>query len=241
KWADEDEVDGSAMKFSSRSAVAKSGPLSNNPQAQQELIQDALHWCVEVRAADDFELALSILAVAESVSRKLASTDAAYKAVQTVIKETKERQKEFKAAEAARMVLGKEPDDAKANLAVGRYACLVKGDWNAGLPNLAKGEDATLKVLAEKELAVPGDAAAQVALGDAWWDYGSKDSGRNKLLALRRAGHWYREALPQLSGLIKTRVEQRLPQIPEPVDVPGLGPIRKTVQVSARTYLDPAF
>src|SRR5262249_41560232 len=74
----------------------------------------------------------------------------------------------------------------------------------------------------------------------AWWDYGSKDTGRNKSPALRRAGHWYREALPQLGGLNKARVEQRLPQIPEPVDVPGLGPVRKTVQVSARTYLDPA-
>ena len=29
------------------------------------------------------------------------------------------------------------PDDAQANGVVGRFRCLVKGDWNSGLPLLA--------------------------------------------------------------------------------------------------------
>lgn len=239
QWTAEYDVDGLALRFRALSTIAKSAPVLTSPQAQHELIQDALHWSVEVRATDDFELALNILAIAETVSRKLASTDPGAKAVQTVVRETRERQKEFQEAEAARAMLEKEPDNAKASFAIGRYLCLSKGDWTAGLSYLAKGDDAGLKALAEQELQVAADTTSQLALADAWWDYGSKETGRNKLSTLRRAAHWYREALPQLSGLAKTRVDQRLSQIPEPVDVPGLGPIRKTVQVSARTYLDP--
>ena len=44
------------------------------------------------------------------------------------------------------------PDDPQANLALGRYRCFAKGDWEAGLPLLAKSGDAALASLAKKAL-----------------------------------------------------------------------------------------
>ncbi len=41
--------------------------------------------------------------------------------------------------------------DPSANLAVGWYLCLVRGDWKTGLPYLAKGSDEMLKTPAETE------------------------------------------------------------------------------------------
>ena len=46
-------------------------------------------------------------------------------------------------------MLKKTPDDPKANEAVGRYNCFLKGDWQEGLPQLAAGADGQLKQLAE--------------------------------------------------------------------------------------------
>ena len=44
------------------------------------------------------------------------------------------------------------PDDATANLALGKYACFTKGQWEQGFAHLAKGNDSTLAELANKSL-----------------------------------------------------------------------------------------
>jgi hypothetical protein len=95
--------------------------------------------------------------------------------------------------------LTERPDDPEANLAVGKYKCLAKGDWESGLPMLAKGSDGTLKALAAKDIAGAASSDEQASLGDAWWNV-SKD----------RAGFWYAMALPGLSGLEKDRVAKRV-------------------------------
>ncbi len=49
---------------------------------------------------------------------------------------------------------------------MGTFFCLLKGDWEKGLPMLAKGSDAALKKLAEQELAKPAEAPKESWLGD---------------------------------------------------------------------------
>ena len=41
-----------------------------------------------------------------------------------------------KEAKESLATLEKEPADPKANLAVGRYLCFFKGNWDQGLPKL---------------------------------------------------------------------------------------------------------
>src|SRR6185312_914073 len=66
----------------------------------------------------------------------------------------------------AATTLADNPDDAAANLLVGRHLCFVTEDWEQGLPMLAKSSDATLKDLAAKSLAAT-EPTAMVELGDA--------------------------------------------------------------------------
>src|SRR5439155_8519655 len=66
--------------------------------------------------------------------------------------ELAELQREYESTKVAIAALKKQPDDPAANLAVGKYLCLSKGDWLDGLPYLAKSGDATLKELAVLDL-----------------------------------------------------------------------------------------
>ena len=77
-------------------------------------------------------------------------------------------------------------DDPAANLKVGRYYCLVRGEWDKGLPLLAKGNDPQLKELADAELRQPTIAADQLKLAEGWWQVGEEDSARQKAAAPRR-------------------------------------------------------
>ncbi len=121
------------------------------------------------------------------------------------------RQKEWEAIEVAAEKLATSPDDADANLAIGRYRAMALGDWSGAFPMLAKGSDETLKGLAEKSIAVPaGDAAAQVAAGDAWWDAAQSAKPQQRTELLVGAHFWYSLANPALSGLAKARVEKRI-------------------------------
>ena len=121
--------------------------------------------------------------------------------------------KQWEAIEVAKETLKTTPDDPAAHLAVGKYLCFVEGDWTAGLEHLARSSDATLKGLAAKSLAAPEEPAAQLALGDAWWDAAEALKGKEKDELCAAAGYWYSLAVESLSGLVKMRVEKRLSEI----------------------------
>ncbi len=70
------------------------------------------------------------------------------KRIATLVKVLKEAKQEYGRIEPARTLLKTNPNDAEANAAVGRFLCLGKGDWSAGLPLLAKGSPGPLKELA---------------------------------------------------------------------------------------------
>ncbi len=111
--------------------------------------------------------------------------------------------------------LAKTPGDAAANLALGKYLCFTKGEWNQGFVRLAKGSDPVLANLAIQSLANPVNAAAQEALGDAWWKAAEAAKGSAKAEFLEMGcGYWYSKALPRLAGLAKSKVEGRLHSLP---------------------------
>ncbi|HEX3998366.1 MAG TPA: RICIN domain-containing protein, partial [Pirellulales bacterium] len=111
-------------------------------------------------------------------------------------------------------VLDKNPADAEANLAVGRWRAFYKNDWPTGLPLLAKGSDEKLKSLAAEELKSPTDAEQQIQLADAWWNISEKEAGIARDCVRLHAGSVYQEALPNLaSALKKAAIEKRLKEI----------------------------
>ena len=60
-----------------------------------------------------------------------------------------------------------------ANLKLGRYRCFVTGEWEVGIPYLAKGSDGQLVKLAELEAKHP-QGADSLALANQWYEWGEK-------------------------------------------------------------------
>jgi hypothetical protein len=122
------------------------------------------------------------------------------------------RQKRRQQAQAA---VKADPNDAKAHLALGRYYCL-DDNWQEALPHLAKGGDADLQQLAQRELASPAEPTEQVKLADAWWELAQNREGTERDSLLLRAGYWYDLAHPKLtSAIVRLKVEKRLEELVE--------------------------
>ena len=186
-----------ARSADGRAAVAKSAL----DLAQQAVMQSR------------FEMAASLSMIALNLSAA-AKDNLLRDQARELNERTKKLQKELPALEAAKLKLKTAPDDAEANLFVGRFECLLQGDWKAGLPSLVKGSDAALKALAKLELAAPTDAEAQAKLADGWWDQTEKKGVRKEdpfIKAMHaRAVYWYQLALPNLSGLTLAKVQKRI-------------------------------
>lgn len=119
-----------------------------------------------------------------------------------------EQRKAYESAQAAFEKLKEDANDPAANLAAGRYRCLIQENWKEGLPLLAKGNDEALKHLAEQELQPPGEAVAQAKLGDEW-----VAAARDESLApyyQMRARQWYELALPRLAAVSRRDTQVKL-------------------------------
>ena len=130
-------------------------------------------------------------------------------------REVERLQEEYQRVEEMLARVQADPSDAEANLHLGRLYCFARNDWQQGLPYLARGSDAELAALAGRELDSPPRATAeQLELADAWWDLAEK-RGADEQKSLRlRAGIWYRQAQPQVAGILeKVKLEKRLEEI----------------------------
>jgi hypothetical protein len=201
-----DRLDMSAKILAKLSATAIAPP-------QHKLVAEkAISLVDEALATEQLATAGQLSGMALSAARK-ARDMALVKQAVALGREVQEWVEASDDAAAALKTLEANPADPDANLAVGRYVCFRRGDWQKGLPMLARGSDAALKGLAIEELKNPLEPAGQVALGDGWWDWAEKAAGREQTQLRARTAHWYRQALPGLSGLVQEKVQKRLREI----------------------------
>lgn len=234
------QVDGAAMK---KETLAKVSERASVPKQYKAVAEQAALAMDDAIAADDYSTAGELAQTALAAARK--AHDAAITArVEARAKEIEEIAKSRAEVKQAMATLEKNPGDPKANLTVGRYYCLLRGDWEKGLPMLALAGDEAFSPLARKELTGATTADEKVALADAWWELVAKSDASYQRQLRERAAFWYDKALPDLSGLTKMRVEKRLGEMvaaepdsePEdPPEQPGTAP--KTV----RTKKKPSF
>ncbi len=166
-------------------------------------------------AGDDWDEAIALLKAAEITARKAKNFPLTNKA------KTQLAQAENSKAAAAKVqeqvaALKANPNDPAANLAVGRYLCLVKRDWNAALPLLAKGATGSLKEAVDKDRKAAdadGDDADRLAAADAWYELAGHSSADGKAPLQARAQHWYQLALPGAAGLTRAKIEKRLAEL----------------------------
>jgi hypothetical protein len=188
--------------------------------APKELAQTVLGLADEALAAEDYDTAARLLAVAVGVAKKARNKSVAATA-QKRWDNARRLKGQYDKLEGARQKLAADPKDPAAALAVGRFYCFHKGDWRQGLPLLALAKDSPLPALAKKDLDRPVDAPAQIALAEAWWTHGKNAKGAAEAeAARRRAHHWFREALPELMEAERIRVEGQMKLLAR--ELPGL-------------------
>lgn len=115
---------------------------------------------------------------------------------------------DFKKAQAK---LETEPFDPDANTVVGKYLAFVLGDFKASAPYLLRSGDATLRLLMEHETTPPytESAVQKIGMGDEW-----VAAAKNYKPLYRtfydRASQWYGQAYPDVEGIWKDKLRERL-------------------------------
>ena len=205
-------VDAMGMRRECVEGLADAAKLSSQRTALAEQVDSLVDLAL---AEDDFEAAGRFGRIAEDLAKRGRSYALAKEIAARMerLGELRRAHAEYEKAEAR---LDHSPTDPEANLTAGRYLCLLRDDWDWGIPMLALGGDPALKGPAVKELRAADSPEAQIALGDAWWEVAQSTEGRQRDTFLHRAGHWYEKAQSQgTSGLAKVKVDRRLAEIAE--------------------------
>jgi len=195
--------------------LVKAARKPRDAVGNQSLARLALEMGRTAIRKDEYDLA-EVLAMAARDMAREGRDFATVKQAVAMLNDIEERKQLHETFAAAEKTLAQKPDDPEANRVSAAYYCLVKHDWPRGLPLLLKGDDETLKGLAQAEsAAAPGSAPDQVALGDRWYEAVSADEQSASQLARARAVFWYQRALPGLTGLTRSKVEKRLAELSE--------------------------
>jgi formylglycine-generating enzyme required for sulfatase activity len=191
-------------------AAAQQATMSGQRKAVAEAGPSVL---AQLSQADEHELAIRVCEAAREAAQKAREFKLAAD-LSGRLPELRRMQKEFQTYREALAVMEDDPAQPGANLTAGRYLCLVKGDWQRGVPMLALGSDADLRSVALLELRGAASADAQTVIGDAWWDAAETRPGDERDLLRLRAGSWYRQAAPSVAGgLAGMKIKQRLDAI----------------------------
>jgi hypothetical protein len=201
------DVDGTAMKNAVLTLAAKT---AKTPEDLVKVAEGYLVLIDAALAADDFDAADKAASAAAQIVRR-GNLPAVTAKVAARQKEVAELKSKYEKVKKALDTLIKDPESPAANLEVGLYCCFVKGDWDTGLPLLAKGSDVALKSVAVKDLAHPTETAARIDLADGWWDLAEKEKNDARQRHLyTRAMQLYEKAFPDVSGLLQTKVQMRI-------------------------------
>ncbi len=158
---------------------------------------------------DRYDLAAELLTLASTTVAGAKDKDLVPR-VQARVAEIQQIASLYADVQEAINVLAGDPEDAGANLSVGKFRCFGKGDWKTGLPLLQKGSDPALKSLATEECSGKTDAATQLALADGWWEQAEVAQEPAKRRMVMRACQWYVGTIQGLQGPDKDRAQQRL-------------------------------
>jgi hypothetical protein len=181
-------------------------------EAYQSVIDRAMVILDDTLDADDYPSSVQLIAAAEQAAKKLKSL-ALVVSVRKKQDEIVRLQKEFSRWQSFADKLAKNPQDPEANLEMGKYHALIKGNWERGLPLLARGGKGTLQTIARGDLI---ETEHPVNKADHWHLYASRTTDKAmKTQALLRANHWYLESYPTANEKWKAFIDARVKEIAE--------------------------
>lgn len=176
-----------------------------NKSGQGIIAEEMLAIAERAVSVDRYEVALKAAHIAETSSKK-ARNAALTRDAGNIIRDARRIDAAFKALKPVRDVLKAMPEDAAARHRFGWFLCIIKGDWERGLPYVATGDDTDLSELAGEEL---GERPNALSIADGWWGIAVSLKGEEKANIEYHAASWYRLALPELSGIQRAKAESR--------------------------------
>ena len=161
---------------------------SSKGEARNDLARVALAFSSQAVAKDNYQEAKRFANLAVSIVRKdpVARPHVTQRKIHV---DTVER--EYTASREAAEQLVQNGDNPAANLTLGEFLCFAKGDFENGLSHLKVGEDASLRKLAEADLAKPARSAERKSVADGWLAIARQKRELHQLHALDRARYWY--------------------------------------------------
>jgi WD40 repeat protein len=194
--------------------VEKLSETVTGTEGWSALGESAIRIAAEALEADRYEEAERLVEAAKAAPSRVRSGELRARfAAQVQL--VQRRKKFWDAYNRAKEILKSKPEDPAAHAAIGGYFCFAKGDWQKGLPHLAKGDDEQLKAVAAKDLAAPESPEKRAALGDAWRELAERSAGDRRTALAACAHYWYSKALADLTGLRKLRIERALKALGE--------------------------
>ena len=200
------ELEPFRLRFDLLTKMATAVKSSDERQALAHAALDVLdHALAEGKIQEADKLAR----IADVQTKIIIDKELRAKAV-AALQTTSDLSKDYTAVVEAREKLALAPDDPEANLAVGRYLCLVEGNWKEGLGHLAKSNDEAIQRAAVADLAGPAGDVTASSIGDVWYDLARGGKGTN---FYGRADIWYQKAMTGESGLALVRLKKRHEEI----------------------------
>jgi WD40 repeat protein len=196
-------------------ALAAALPAASSPEAARALVQLLMSQLQEALDADRFDPALRLAKIAEQAAARAGDKALSAEAAART-QEVQHLRKIFPAVEPARQRLAGDPDDAQANLTLGKYLGPGKGNWSKALFYLAQGSDPVWRLLAQRDLSKPEDPKERLRIADDWWDLAEKAEGAERVHLQQRAVFWYELVVGGTRGFQRGRLEERIAAVPRP-------------------------
>ena len=133
-----------------------------------------------------------------------------------------------------------DPSNVQAGTSFGMFLCMIKGDWQHGLPLLTQSGPVALQEVARLDIAGAKNDQERIAIGDAWWDLSEvARTGAYRQSARDRAVFWYEQAFGSLpDSLDRMHVKSR---IDEAEGIDGTSPIALCVQIADELGVDLSY
>lgn len=203
------EVDAAGMRVEAIAAAARAAAPAQTPAVAEAALAEAARCA----ARNDTATVDRLAAVAEAAAAASKEKDLAADRVRARLESIRGHRGRADRLRALRAALDDRPDDPDLNAEAGQVLCFSIGDWDDGLPLLAKGSDVRLADLARRDLgAAHAPAITRVALGHDWWDAAAGRQGVAKILCQERAAYWYRTALGDFDGARRAHLDARVQQ-----------------------------
>ncbi|GEM_PF-5200061 len=200
-------IDSLAMRVEVLAAATESP--TDDPAVLSDRFNHAIHLLESALMADRFDLAAHIITRAQLAAARIDQPEYHERFAQwSAVHEQWSQQ--ARVASHAALRLFQQPQDADAQLALGRYLCFTKGDWARGLPHLARGRDGFLRGLAEVDLNSRSDAPTRIDLADKWRAYAGTRDGLARRRIILHAEEIDRRLYPTITGLTRLKLGEHM-------------------------------